>query len=251
MAADAARDGLTPLGRWAADAAGDARLTAAGITAQGEQAAWLRHSMPPPSAPLWDEPARPAGDRCARPAGRRAGAGAEERRGRRAGGAPDEHLHRQLLREHPAAELLDPAADGDGRGGGPPAGTVARPPGRLDEQGRLSVAGAAGRRLWPGRGPVPPVTLPGAVPARRSSRHVHPRARSHPARPGAADRVVEPGPAHRTARPAARHPDARRLRGARAGGRRRRSPRGPPAAGSGRSSPARRPARHPDRAGAT
>ncbi len=62
-AADATRDGLTPLGRWAADAAGDARLTAAGVTAQGEQAAWLRNAMPSPTAPLWDEPAgRPASD---------------------------------------------------------------------------------------------------------------------------------------------------------------------------------------------
>ena len=62
-AADATRDGLTPLGRWATDAAGDARLTATGITAQGEQAAWLRNAMPSPSAPLWDEPSgRPASD---------------------------------------------------------------------------------------------------------------------------------------------------------------------------------------------
>jgi hypothetical protein len=62
-AADATRDGLTPLGRWAADAAGDAKLTATGVIAQGEQAAWLRNAMPSPSAPLWDEPSgRPASD---------------------------------------------------------------------------------------------------------------------------------------------------------------------------------------------
>ena len=62
-AADATRSGLTPLGRWATDAAGDARLTATGITAQGEQAAWLRNAMPSPTAPLWDEPsARAASD---------------------------------------------------------------------------------------------------------------------------------------------------------------------------------------------
>ena len=63
MAAEVTRAGLTPLGRWAADAAGDAKLTAAGVTAQGEQAAWLRDAMPSPTAPLWDEPAgRPAID---------------------------------------------------------------------------------------------------------------------------------------------------------------------------------------------
>ncbi len=62
-AADATRAGLTPLGRWAADAAGDARLTAGGVTAQGEQAAWLRAALPSPTAPLWDEPGgRPASD---------------------------------------------------------------------------------------------------------------------------------------------------------------------------------------------
>ena len=62
-AADATRAGLTPLGRWAMDAAGDARLTATGITSQGEQAAWLRNSMPSPTAPLWDEPdGRPPAD---------------------------------------------------------------------------------------------------------------------------------------------------------------------------------------------
>ncbi|HWM56508.1 MAG TPA: hypothetical protein VNO83_01640, partial [Pseudonocardia sp.] len=62
-AADATRAGLTPLGRWAADAVGDARLTAGGVQAQGEQAAWLRSAMPSPTTPLWDEPAgRPAPD---------------------------------------------------------------------------------------------------------------------------------------------------------------------------------------------
>lgn len=63
QAADATRVGITPLGQWAADAAGDARLTAAGITAQGEQAAWLRNTMPSPSAPPWGErPAAPGAD---------------------------------------------------------------------------------------------------------------------------------------------------------------------------------------------
>ena len=62
-AAEATRAGVSPLGRWAADAAGDAKLTAAGVTGQGEQAAWLRSAMPSPTAPLWDEPAgRPAID---------------------------------------------------------------------------------------------------------------------------------------------------------------------------------------------
>ena len=55
-AGDAARSAVSPLGRWAADAAGDARLTATGVTAQAEQAAWLRSAMPSPTVPLWDEP---------------------------------------------------------------------------------------------------------------------------------------------------------------------------------------------------
>ena len=47
-AADATRTAVTPLGRWALDAANDAKITAGAVTAQGEQATQLRTTMPEP-----------------------------------------------------------------------------------------------------------------------------------------------------------------------------------------------------------
>ena len=49
-AADATRQGVSPLGAWALDAAGDARLTAGAIFAQAEHAAELRRLLPPPES---------------------------------------------------------------------------------------------------------------------------------------------------------------------------------------------------------
>ncbi len=49
-AADATRAGVSPLGAWALDAAGDARLTAGAILAQAEHAAELRRLLPPPES---------------------------------------------------------------------------------------------------------------------------------------------------------------------------------------------------------
>lgn len=52
-AADATRGAMSPLGSWAADAAGDAKLTAGAVVAQAEHAGRLRSLMPPPHTAEW------------------------------------------------------------------------------------------------------------------------------------------------------------------------------------------------------
>ena len=49
-AADTSRAAVSPLGAWALDAAGDARLTAGAIVSQAEHAAELRRLFPPPAS---------------------------------------------------------------------------------------------------------------------------------------------------------------------------------------------------------
>jgi hypothetical protein len=53
-AAEATRGAMTPLGRWALDAANDAKITAQAVAAQGEQAAQLRVTMPEPPTAQWN-----------------------------------------------------------------------------------------------------------------------------------------------------------------------------------------------------
>lgn len=53
-AADATRGAMTPLGRWALDAANDARITASAVQTQAEQAQKLRAEMPPPPTAQWN-----------------------------------------------------------------------------------------------------------------------------------------------------------------------------------------------------
>ncbi len=55
-AADAAHDGLTPLGRWAVAAAQSAGRAALSVQEHQDQVAYVRSNMPPPGDPVSEDP---------------------------------------------------------------------------------------------------------------------------------------------------------------------------------------------------